>query len=102
MALPALELELSMEPNREKGGSFDLLSRPCVCFFAWLSADQGHLFVVCVRNEVKQISFFFVGMVCTFCFDFAVYIHLLDIEAGLILHLKKARTTTRENPVNRF
>ena len=72
----------------------------CV-FFAWLSADQGHLFVVCVRNEVKQI-FFFVGMVCTFCFDFAVYIHLLDIEAGLILHLKKARTTTRENPVNRF
>ena len=89
VALPALELELSMEPNREKGGSFDLLSRPCVCFLrGWVQIKATFLLFVCV---MRWNRFFFIGMVCTFCFDFAVYIHLLDIEAGLILHLKKSK-----------
>jgi len=45
-----------------KGGQFwPFVSTVCV-FFAWLSADQGHLFVVCVRNEVKQIFFCWHGL----------------------------------------
>jgi len=51
VALPALGLELSMEPNREKGGSFDLLSRPCVCFLrGWVQIKATFLLFVCVMR----------------------------------------------------
>ena len=61
-----LHWRLSMEPNRKKGGSFDLLSRPRVCVFCVVECrGPTPPFVVCEHDEVER-TFFVVGMVCTF------------------------------------